>query len=288
MNQESQLSSLGRATVMALLIGLLFALALVLLSYFVEDLQIATRSATDLVMPVGLIWIGLFVSIAWFAVRRIWSAAILSAIGFVFVGITANPYVSSQFIQWIEWPEQSPQATREIPYRTVVVLGGATTLTPQQTVELYRDGERLFSAAQLWHSGLVSSIICTGSDSDGVAHPRDHGMELLESVGVPNAVIFKVPGENTTQEMKALKEFLADPPTAFPKSGDTALMTSAFHMRRAMRLAESYQLDLDPLPCAYRSRSFHRFSPRAMIPNADGASAFGDALKECLAGLVGR
>jgi uncharacterized SAM-binding protein YcdF (DUF218 family) len=113
-------------------------------------------------------------------------------------------------------------------------------------------------------------------------------MELLESVGVPTAVIFKVPGENTTQEMKGLKEFFANPPTAFPKSGDTALMTSAFHMRRAMRLAKSHQLDLEPLPCGYRSGFFRRFSPRDMIPNADAASAFGTALKECLAGLVGR
>lgn len=268
--------------------GLGFSILLVLLSYLVEGLQLATRSATDLVMPVGLIWVALFTGMVCFASQRIRPAAFFCAIGFLFVSITGNAYLSSKFIQSVEWPEVDPRATPDHPYRTVVVLGGGAGTTAERTPELHRDGERVFSAAQLWHAGLVSSIICTGSASDGIDHPRDIGTALLESVGVPSDVIYKVPGENTTQEMEGVKAFFADPPDGFPTAGDDALITSAFHLPRAMRLAQKYELDFDPLPCGYRSGFFSRFSPRDLIPKAEAAADFAAALKERLGGLVGR
>ena len=288
MNEDSTSGSLVSKTIAALLIGAAFAISLVLLSYVVEGLQPATRTLTDLAMPIGVLWLGMFTAATWFALRRIWSASIAFAIGFFFIAVTANTYLSSRFVHWVEWPEQKPQATPENPYQTVVVLGGATTITADHTAELYRDGERVFSAVQLWHAGLVASITCTGSASDGVANPRDIASELLQSAGVPAEVIFKVPGENTSQEMAGMKKFLANPPEDFPAAGKIALLTSALHMQRAMRLAKTQGLDLEPLPCAYRSGYFPNFSPRAFVPKAYAASSFGDAIKEVVAGLFGR
>jgi len=178
-------------------------------------------------------------------------------------------------------------AKRDKPFRAVIVLGGGAGVTQQQTKELNREGERIFSAAQLWHAGLVSSVICTGSTPSSAEHPRDISAELLQSVGVPTEVIFKAPGENTIQEMQALKEFLEAPPSGFPESGEIGLITSAFHMRRAMRLASAKDLDFHPLPCGYR-RAYRGFSPKALIPDADAVAVFGSAFKEKLASLVGR
>ncbi|NND98128.1 MAG: YdcF family protein, partial [Pirellulaceae bacterium] len=247
-----------------------------------------TRSATDLVLPIGLIWIGLFACAGYFALQKQWLASWLFAIMFATLGITGNRYVAFKFIQSVELPVQQPQATTDDPYRTVIVLGGGAELTRLSTAELNRDGERIFSAAQLWHAGLVSSIICTGSVPDGSGDPQHVGKELLESVGVPTAVIYTLPGENTSQEMLSLREFFDNPPDSFPESGDTALITSAFHIRRALRLAATQQLDFDPLPCGYRSENFSGFSPRALIPAAEAAESFGLVLKELLGGLVGR
>ncbi len=288
MNQAAQPSSVRRSAIIAMMSALAFAISLVLLSYVVEGATTATRSATDLVMPVGMIWIGLFACAAFFALQKQRAAAGLFATLFAVLGITANPYVASKFIESVEWPERQPTATIDQPYRTVVVLGGGADITSLQTEELNASGERIFSAAQLWHAGLASSIICTGSSSDGVGHPREIGANLLESVGVPKQVIFKVAGENTTQEMAGLQEFFDNTPPSFPEMGDIALITSGFHMRRAMRLAATRNLDFDPLPCGYRNEYFPRFSPRALIPNAEAADSFGLALKERLGGLVGR
>lgn len=288
MNQESENSSIHRSASIALILALGLSGLLVLFSNLVEGPTTATRSATDLVLPVGLIWIGLFACACYFALQKQWVASCLFAIVFTTLGITGNRYVALKFIQSVELPEQQPQATADDPYRTVIMLGGGAELTSLSTEELNRDGERIFSAAQLWHAGLVSSIICTGSVPDGSGDPQHIGANLLESVGVPAEVIYTVPGENTSQELQSLKEFFDNPPEGFPQSGDNALITSAYHMPRAMRLASTLQLDFDPLPCGYRMEQVSAFSPRVLIPEAAAAESFGLALKELLGGLVGR
>lgn len=269
-------------------IGLLFASSLVLFSFLLEGPTVATRSATDLVLPVGMTWLGLLTCAVFCLLQKQRSAALLFMIGFAFLGLTANPYLASKFIEAVEWPEDQSAAIPQSPYRAVIVLGGGAGLSPNQVEQLNRDGERVFSAAQLWHAGLVSSIICTGTVPDGVGHPGEVSAKLLESVGIPTKSIFIVPGENTSQEMDALKKFLEHPPEDFPTSGEIGLMTSGYHQRRAMRLAAAEGLNFLPLPSGYRGQYFPQFSPRAMIPNAESASAFGSALKETLGGLVGR
>lgn len=283
MNEQSSVSPL-RGLIIASLLGLAFALCLVAFSYWMDGSTLATRSATSLVMPVGVAWIGALTGALFFAFKRDWSAALLFATGFVFLGITGNPFIAAQFIGSVEMAEQPVSATKTDPFRAVVVLGGGESMTLDGTEELNRNGERIFSAAQLWHAGLVSSVICTGSDPRQIANPRDVAKTLLESVGVPAEVIYKIPGENTSQEMRSLKKFIDDPPAGFPEAGEIALITSAFHMQRAIRLAAVQGLDIHPLPCGYLSV----YRPNSLVPTAEAAGDFGSALKEVLGGLVGR
>ena len=66
-------------------------------------------------------------------------------------------------------------------------------------------------------------------------------------------------------------------------------MTSAFHMPRAMRLAESQNLDLIPIPCAFRSSRANRpWKASDWVPTADAQSTLGLAMKELLAFVLGR
>jgi uncharacterized SAM-binding protein YcdF (DUF218 family) len=277
-----------RSAIISVAVGLGVASILVLLAYLVDGSTIATRTATELAMPIGLTWIALLMATVYFGIRRQWVTCGMSGLLFVLVGVTGNQFLASKFAQSVELAERQPTATREHPYRTVVVLGGGATISPTRIPELNRDGERVFSAAQLWHDGLVASITCSGSDPSGDPSQREFYTELLTSVGVPRAAIFQVPGENTTQEMRELKRFLAEPPPGFPETGNIALITSAFHMQRALRLAQAQGLQFEPLPCGYRKTDFPRFSPRYLVPNAIAASDFATVLKEYLGGLVGR
>jgi len=190
-------------------------------------------------------------------------------------------------MQQTQWPEQD-LPRESIPLRSAIVLGGGLTVSPAGTPELGRDGERIFSAAQLWHAGLVSSIICTGKTPDGRYNPSDIGEELLLSAGVPPEAVFKVAGETTTGEMQHLQEFLKSPPEGFPSSGELVLITSAFHMPRAMRLAANHDLRFIPYPCAFRGTDFEFMLPSRMIPGGQAVHECSLALKEHLGRLMGR
>lgn len=274
--------------VVTFLLVFCYAVGHVGLAYVMEGTTLATRTATALVMPVGLLWmIGLGGTI-WFALRRLWSSSLMMALVSAIVVFTGCEYFSSQMMANLEWPEQPPPATDAQPLRTAVALGGGVSIGPNGNPELGPDGERIFSVAQLWHSGLTRSIIVTGATPDGRYNPCDVSYELLLSAGVPDDAIFRIKGENTTQEMQAMKDFLADPPPGFPTEGSIALVTSAFHMQRAMRLAKVEEIDFIPYPCAFRGSIYDGYAPSRWVPNSHSMSHFALAFKENLAGLVGR
>ncbi len=282
--QDSPTKTFG----VALLIVFSYAAGHVGLAYLLEGKTLATRTATSLAMPVGLLWLLSIGGTLWFSLRRQWSASMLFGVVGGVVFVTGCDYFSSRMMSTLEWPEQPLPATTDRPLRTVVALGGGILIGPSGKPELGQDGERVFSAAQLWHAGLTRSIILTGTTPDGRYNPSDVGREILLSIGVPDDVIFRVKGETTTQEMQAMKAFSADPPARFPTSGAMALVTSAFHLPRAMRLAAVHDLDFIPYPCAFRGSIDERYAPSRWVPGSRAMSDFALALKERLAGLVYR
>ena len=174
------------------------------------------------------------------------------------------------------------------PLNAAVVLGGGVYLTADGIPEMNRDGQRVFYAAQLWHAGRAKSIICTGERAGIGDDQSEIARKLLVSVGVPEEVIFEIGGENTKQEMQNLKHFLDEPPDGMPIGGDVGLITSAFHMARALRLARDNGLDLMPLPCSYRRTQVLEFAPDQIIPRLEAGETLRIAIKERLAALVGR
>ncbi len=277
-----------KSLTVAILVTVGFAVFVVALSYLVEGRTLATRTATSMAMPIGMIWLMCMLFSIWFGLRRMWSAAISFGLICFLFSVTGNIYFSSKFMNALEWPEQSVSATRSQPFRCVVVLGGGMTVSPQGTPELGQDGERVFSAAQLWHSGATRAIVCTGATPDGRYNPGDIARQVLLTAGVPEDVIYVVKGENTTQEMELLKSFFSSPPDRFPTTGEVALITSAFHMKRAMRLAEVQQIEFVPFPCAFRTTVINGFEPNRWVPSAESMGILALALKERLGMLIGR
>lgn len=269
--------------------------AIVLGTYALEGRTTATRTLTALCMPLGILWLVLLGSAITFRHRKRKSVFYAFLASFLLLSVGSNPVASSLFVGQVEWPETEPSATTADPFRCVIVLGGCISITSNGTPEGNRDGERIISAAQLWHQGLTQSILCTGATPSGIDDPSEVGKELLISLGVPADVIFAVGGENTSQEMKKLDLFFRQPPATFPDSNGSSkigLITSAFHLRRAMRLAQAKgvtdQVDLEPIPTAFRQSNLGSLSPRLIVPSAESAMDFALAMKESLAKIVGR
>ena len=274
----------------------LFLVCVIVLGTFaIEGRTVATRAITSLCMPLGILWLLLLGCAIAFSRRKRKSVCIAFTIAFVLLSLGANPIAAQIFLRQIEWPEEQPTATTSVPFRSVIVLGGGVGVTAAGTPEAGQDGERVISAAQLWHQGLTKSIICTGEDPSGEHHPKDLGEQLLVSLGVPAEVIFRVGGENTSQEMQKLKLFFNQSHDGFPgrtEAGKVALITSAFHLSRAVRLAEAEGLDqkieIEPLATCFRVSDAIPISPRMLVPDGEAAADFGRAFKEILAKIVGR
>ena len=281
--------------VAALTICLGLVAFIVLGTFAIEGRTPATRAATALCMPLGVLWLILLGSAIAFSKRKRKSVCWAFSIAFAVLSIGTSPIISKIMVRQVEWPESDSAETSAPPFRTAIVLGGGVRVTANGNAEAGRDGERVISAAQLWHQGLTRSIICTGESPTEDHHPKDLGRQLLISLGVPPEVIFTVGGENTSQEMQKLDLFFRQIPESFPQTNGfdkVALITSAFHLSRAVRLAEASGLDnrieLEPFPTCFRSTTFDTISPKLLIPDADSATNFALAMKEMLAKIAGR
>ncbi|WP_197455448.1 YdcF family protein [Stieleria neptunia] len=265
----------------------------------------AERAATSLAMPVALIWLLLFAGTIAGGIRRQTRLTTLFAIAWLTVGITFNGSVAGRFLRSHEYPAATdPAAGLNARLDAVVLLGGYAADNRFGVPQLGSDGQRLLLAAQLWHAGKTKTLISTGTAAGDARDPSRIGRELLTSIGVPDHVIFEVPGLNTDAEMVQLKAFFEDPPDDWrqlvgwtrggsqmePRSGGPSigLVTSAVHLSRAMRLAEKRGLAFLPLGCDFNGRPAGRFEPRSLIPSAGAGKTFAIALKEQLARIVGR
>ena len=261
--------------------------ALVLLTLFVNESSQAARCATSLVMPLGLVWSAMLVaSIVMYLSGEMRYAAFFVTI-FLFISITGNDWIANALMDSVEAPRTDTHLEGE-PLRAAVLMGGGTMLARDRQPQLGSSGDRAFTAAQLWHSGRAKSIICTGTSPTDDLGPGQTGRLLLASVGVPQSKLFLLEGRNTSQEMRHLAAFLDHPPPDFPSSGRLGVVTSAYHIKRVLRLSKANGLDLVPIPSDYRTAAAGHFTPHHFVPQSDALENTSIALKEWLARVVGR
>ncbi|MCS7471291.1 YdcF family protein [Stieleria sp. ICT_E10.1] len=300
-----QRREIGKSLAVGVFAAGMLAVSLVVATGIQAGRSPAERAATSLVMPIALIWLLLFAgTIACFVRRRV-PLATLFAIAWLTVGIAFNGSVAGRFLRSLEYPAASdPAANLESTLDAVVLLGGYAADNRFDVPQLGNDGQRLLLAAQLWHAGKTKTLISTGTATGDARDPSLIGRELLTSIGVPDHVIFEVPGFNTDAEMVHLKAFFEDPPEAWlelvgwtraPSDTDRqaggpsiGLVTSAVHLSRAMRLADKRGLTFTPLGCDFNGRPAGRFEFRDLIPSSGAGKAFAVAFKEQLARIVGR
>ncbi len=265
--------------------------------YVAEGSLSMQRSLVNLVMPIGLSWaIAFWLGCRWW-IRRQYRLAMSAMMAFALLSVLFNPYLAGRATAWLEGaaPKPSPLEVDRDHYRTVVVLGGCAAYTRSGYPEVSGEGQRLIAAAQLWHAGKTKTIVCTGEDnfipdaaklSDDERdrfHPWRVGVDLLHSLNVPKEALFHIGGINTSGEMQNLKRFLDSPPAGFPTEGSVGLITSAFHMDRSMRLAATQNLQLEPIPVAYKTAPDQSFSLVDVVPSVVAGGELYRVARELLA-----
>jgi len=292
----------------ALLAVAAFAGLLVIGTAAAEGVSMAQRVVTDLVMPIGMMWLLAFgAAVQQFRVGNRRAGSVL-ATAFMAIWLLFSSFVSDAAIAAIEYPlgSISPLADESPDYQAVIVLGGGAGRNYAGHTELGNAGERIAMAAKLWHAQKTGRIICTGTEKphsppifdlgDGLGRssdfgdddPAEVGRDILRSLGVPPDRIFRCGGQNTISEMQHLAvqlptfNFDADDPKPI------GLITSAFHLPRAMRLAQSQQLAFVPIPAGSYASGKNKRGIGILVPTVGAGENVARAAKEILAGVIGR
>ena len=207
-------------------------------------------------MPMGWFFVVALGVSCWLWWQRRRREALVATAVLVLLSVSGNVWVSQWLLRQLESDWVVPDEG-DAPFDAVVLLGGGTGTTPDGRPQLTPSGDRVAMAARLHHMGLAPRIVASGS-----AIAALHGSEralgedtrvLLAGMGVPETAVERLVGPKTTsEELRALA-------ARAPEEGwrRVGLITSAWHLPRAMRLAERSGvaragIEIVPIPADYR------------------------------------
>ena len=252
----------------------------------------AEKMVTQLALPLGAVWLGLLMACAWAVWRRQWSTSLLVGLCWLLLSVAGHSALGGRLVESLEEPYLAIEPLAEGKFDVVCLLGGGTWLDRNGKVKLADSGDRVVVAAELFRNGQCQRIYCTGDDSRHAPNwptVAEMSAEALQSMGVPRDAILLGGGTNTKTEMVTIREE-ADR-RGWRRIG---VVTSAWHMGRAERLAEDASLSIVPLPADFHTgadadlpwpENVQRFS---IIPKAEVLATTHHMLKEHLARIVNR
>jgi uncharacterized SAM-binding protein YcdF (DUF218 family) len=217
---------------------------------------IVSKIAWAFLSPANVIIFASFLGALFLIFNRISAAKkLLIPTGLIAFTIMAYP-VSDYLMEPLEKRFAKPET---MPYEIdgIIVLGGGEELARSlswNTAELGIAGDRYIGAAKL--ASIYPRIPIIFSGGSGDPRLQNSGGEaaiakqLLTSVGVPEyRLIIESESRNTFENFVNTKPLL-------PKAdGKYLLVTSAFHMPRAVGVAQMQGINLVPYPVDYRTHS---------------------------------
>ena len=130
-------------------------------------------------------------------------------------------------------------------YDAILVLGGGVAPAAPPEVpdpSLTDAADRVWYAARLYHRGLAPRIIVSGGSlldrpSDAAITEAEGMRRFLVDLGVPaSAIVSEGESRNTRENVRNVRRLVGD--------GRVAMVTSALHMPRALRLARQAGLNV--------------------------------------------
>ncbi|MCX7364392.1 MAG: YdcF family protein [Alphaproteobacteria bacterium] len=176
------------------------------------------------------------------------------------------------------------QAAAPCCYDSIVVLGGAVVppmLPDFPDPSLTNASDRVWHAARLFKRGVASRIIVTGGNvllDEGrpTTTEAEATRRFLTDLGVPReAIVEEGRAINTIQNIRFVRELVTDK--------KVALVTSAFHMPRALRLARLAGLDVAAFPTDWQGAPEARLGWETWMPSASAQAISGQAMWEYMA-----
>lgn len=231
-------------------------------------------------LAAGLLVAGALAVIGW---RRLARLAVILAVGQTLV--LSIPWVSDLLMAPLQ--DEARAAARAAPaccYDAIVVLGGGiAAAAPPYAPEphLTESADRVWEAARLFHRGLAPQVIASGGSATGPTPEALAMRTFLVALGVPTAaIVLEEKSVNTIENIREIRRLV--------NNGRVALVTSASHMPRALRLARIAGLDVGAFPTDWRPPADARASWENWLPTIGALSTSTTALQELMANTFDR
>ncbi len=192
-----------------------------------------------------------------------------------------NPFLGNAVLNL--W-EPAPMAISEIdaPFDVGIVLGGfaRAQAAPRDRLHLSDDSDRLIHALELYRRGKIRKILISSGAGNVLGEKIDEASvtsAFLLRMGVPAGdVIIENRARNTHENALYTARLLE----ARMPEARCLLLTSAFHMRRALACFRKQDLEVTPFATDMSAQPLG-FSPYDLIlPNPMGFQSWGRLIKE--------
>lgn len=239
-----------------------------------------------LVMPAGLLFLGLGALVVILFARREKKLGAFAAIIFAAYSLAGNTVVATAVTNLLEddFPFTPIAEVEEVD--ALLVLGGGATLPPEGEAKLNEHGDRVMHAARLYFAGKTKILVTSGSAIAGIQFPQDLSeatRQIWTDLKIPEENILRLPEpKNTSQEITAFKALAAE--RGFRKVG---VLSSAWHLARAKALADAAGLSAVFVAADRRGGSL-MFNAAGLIPQPGALKTTQNALWELLGRAVGR
>jgi uncharacterized SAM-binding protein YcdF (DUF218 family) len=246
---------------------------------------IVLKFLTQLLTPIGLMVIGLLAGTLLTLVRLPRLGRAIAALGIAqAVLLSLSPIADALLLPLEDEARKAAAAAPPCCYDAIVVLGaGVVTAAPplRPDPELTDSSDRLWYAARLYHRGIAPRIVVSGgsyaAQRGGPMQTEGEAMrEVLLALGVPeDRIVLEGRSLNTIDNMREIRALVG--------TGRIALVTSGYHMPRAMRLAREAHLNAEAFPTDWRIVRLTQPEWLVFLPSVDAMWNATIALREYVA-----
>lgn len=209
--------------------------------------------------------------------RRSFTAAMVLLI------IFSNPFLLNQFAK--HWDVATNLSKTTKPYSCALILGGYISEDEHKNGYLNWAADRFIQGIKLKETGQVTHLLFTGGNAsltpDGFAESNWISAELQAFHFQDSTLLFEKRSRNTIENIQFSKLIL----TSKHLSPPYLLVTSAFHMRRALLICKKAGLKVVPYPCNFFAGK-GSISVDNFIPSAEMLSNWNIYLKEIVGYIV--
>jgi uncharacterized SAM-binding protein YcdF (DUF218 family) len=243
------------------------------------------RWVPPLLLPIGLT---LVVAAVGLLLRRRW----LVAAALTWLWLASTPLLAGALARYVQGDLVRGVAADAPTADAIVVLSAGRSVAPGPAAVVEWTGtHRFLGGLELLRAERAPLLLFTGGWSPRAPETPLEGATLIElahQLGVPVELMETTgPVQNTPDEAAAVAALLRERGVG-GAAPHVLLVTSAFHVARAVALFERQGLRVTPFPVDFRGGAARRGGPAALLPQASALSTTETMLRELMGRVVDR